>query len=360
MFYSLCFNVMSYKEYLDNINKVYGIIKEYFGEDRTDLQVVQEDVFKIYEEGISNNIITFILIYFPEFTITNEFGENHIIRDLYVRLSLRPDGTPYSYIEGQRTTFTEAEVVCGYIHSHLPVNYLYMYKSFCLGSAPIKDTLLSLNDEYSEDLWLLFCGELEEYLKTESLSGPPYIGMSKLSNYRNIIERKYFYGCRDTINLDCISKRKSLFEEFLRYFFTHVSVDFYALFGQYNPAMNITEFSILLSNSFFKFCNSLSCEEELAKELSVDNLIKEEIICPIVIKNGRLYASEPTQLSPDLKSDRGIVFKNKVIPKKMIKSDSEYPVYGLSPDIVNSFYSLIYKYVNCYSKYDGHGKMYCI
>lgn len=351
---------MSYKEYLDNINKVYEIIKEYFGEERTDLQVVPEDVFKIWEEGTCDGIITFILIYFPEFTITNEFGENHIIRDLYVRLSLRLNGTPYSYIEGQRSTFTEAEVTCKYIHSHLPIGYFYDYGSFCLGSAPIKDTLLALNDEYSEDLWLLFCGELEEYLKTESLSGVPYIDMNKLFNYKDITERKYFYWCRDIINLDCISIRKSLFEKFLRYFLTHVSMDFYALFDQYNPAMNITEFSVLLSNSFFKFCNSLSCDEELAEELSVDNLIKEEIICPIIIKNGRLYASEPAQLSPNLLSDRGIVFKDRVIPKKMIKSDSENPVYGLSPDIVNSFYSLIYKYVNCYSKYNGNGTMYCI
>lgn len=359
MFYLFYVNVMSYKEYLDNINKVYEIIKEYFGEERTDLQVVPENVFEMSKIW-TNDVISFILIYFPEFTITNEFGENHIIRDLYIRLSLRPDGTPYSYIDGQRSTFTEAEVNCGYIHSHLRRSCFYEYQHFCLGTAPIKDTLLSLNDIYSEDLWLLFCGELEEYLKTESLSGVPYIGMSEIFNWKNIAESEYSYKCRDIINLDCISKRKSLFREFLSYFLTHVSMDFYALFDQYNPAVNIIEFSVLLSNTFFKFCNILLCEEGLAEELSMNKLIEENIICPIIIGNGRLYTGRTAQLSPILNNGGDIVFKNKLIPKKMIKSDSEYHVYGLSPDIVNSFYSLIYKYVNCYSKYDGHGTMYCI
>lgn len=353
---------MSYKEYLNNINKVYEIIKEYFGEEKTDVQVVPEDVFeisKIWNEWVGNATTTFILIHFPEFIITNEFGENHIIRDLYVRLSLRPDGTPYFYIEGQRSTFTEAEVNCGYIHSHLRKNYFYEYQNFCLGTAPIKDTLLSLNDKYSEDLWLLFCGELEEYLKTESLSGGPYISMKEISE-GSITEKKYSYKCRDIINLNCISKRKSLFREFLNYFLTHVSMDFYALFDQYNPAMNIIEFSVLLSNTFFKFCNTLLCEEGLAEELSMNNLIEENIICPIIIRSGRLYVGRTTQLSSSLNNGGDIVFKGKPISKKMIKSDSECHVYGLSPDIVNSFYSLIYKYVNCYSKYNGHGTMYCI
>lgn len=332
-----------YKEYLDNTNEVYTIFKDYFGEERTDLQQLPKE---IYEN--SSTRAALIIIHFPEFTITNEFDETHIIKDMYVRISVKEDKTIGANIEGQRSTLTDKEYASYYCHSHLPSGF-GCWEKFCLGKGPIKDTLLSLIDHGSEDLWLLFCGELEEFLKVESLAGGPYIKISNISNSANSDSPYNFKHLYNISNADIDQKERDMIKDFLRYFLTTVPLKYYIIYDKIELAMDVKEFTVLLSNAFFNYYNTVLVRS--MENWSIEELINKNIINPIKKVHNNIVASGVVTLSN--KFDTTILFKNELIQGKIIKTNSlSDNIYGVSDTFMNIIYSLIYNYTNCCINFD--------
>ena len=157
----------------------------------------------IVEGGLLPSLIT----YFPEVTITNEEGKQHLIQGLGMILKFRDWSTwkedneneeqPEDYlaaniapeIYGFRTHKTFIEQLRGYQHSHLPSsrrteNPMYPGSLFCLGSSDIYDVFTNLEDAITtEDFNMAFemlCVMLRVHAETESKQGGPYMFIGDL------------------------------------------------------------------------------------------------------------------------------------------------------------------------------------
>ena len=123
-----------------------------------------------------------ILIKFPEVKITN--GEDdHIIRDLYVRAFVRPNGTMIPHLDGIRGKLSIAEVRSGYAHSHLPyINAADLYfNQFCTGIGPINQVLMLLNNKFSLINFKMFMFHLKVFVAWESKEGRPHMYLENIS-----------------------------------------------------------------------------------------------------------------------------------------------------------------------------------
>lgn len=157
----------------------------------------------IVEGGLLPSLIT----YFPEVTITNDRGKQHLIQGLGMILKFRdwstwnedngddeeyPDDYLAAYIapeiSGFRTHKTFIEQLRGYQHSHLPsINYASNPMSpnhFCLGTSDIYDVFTNLEDAITaEDFNMTFemlCVMLRVHAEAESLEGGPYMRIEEL------------------------------------------------------------------------------------------------------------------------------------------------------------------------------------
>lgn len=193
-------NKMKYEE-LNIIKDIYEVFKEYYGEERVDLQnFPTEDDFNAVDQNynhILNYFPIFIYVHFPEVTITNEYEESTVINDLYTRIRINADGKMYAYLEMLKATYTDKEIIAGYRHSHLPRIYsdddIYEWNNPCLGNGPIGATIATLRNNFfcKEDLlsvYELLCRELDEYVKVESISGGPYIRLRDIYQVNTSIE----------------------------------------------------------------------------------------------------------------------------------------------------------------------------
>ena len=190
-------------------------------------------IFPILEEYFPNNwdigwdiveggLLPSLIIYFPEVTITNEDGKQHLIQGLGMILKFRDWSTwnennngeyPDDYlaasiapeIYGFRTHKTFIEQLRGYQHSHLPsvsytCNPMYPGSCFCLGSSEILNIFANLDDVITdEDFKMTFealCLMLRVHAETESKEGGPYkfikdlVGVSRV-RWSNISSSVY-------------------------------------------------------------------------------------------------------------------------------------------------------------------------
>jgi hypothetical protein len=126
------------------------------------------------------------IVHFPQIEITNSSARTHRIYDLYVRFYFdelgRLQQIGENFIEGMRATGTVNEVQHHYIHSHLRMlDWSEMtFQPFCTGSGPINLTYLDLHTAYSKYGFQLFCHQLSEYVRWESIEGVPYIDFESL------------------------------------------------------------------------------------------------------------------------------------------------------------------------------------
>lgn len=126
-----------------------------------------------------------IIIYFPEFVMTNSNGESHTITDLFVKIPISKNGSNI-YINGllgTRTKVTYAEWTSGYFHSHLPGGYTKdspsisapNWKSFCTGSGHINEFMADINSEgVTIERFQSFLIQIISMVTWESLEGGPH------------------------------------------------------------------------------------------------------------------------------------------------------------------------------------------
>lgn len=153
---------------MEEVNKrqeVYEVFKEYFGEDRVDLQM----------EGK-------LIVYFPTVTVTNEMDESIVITDLYVKVKISSEGLIEGTFEMTRGSYTLSQVYNSYLHSHaLEIPEANGWSKVCLGQGPIVHTIAILSTDCDLDRWELFCFELDKYVTVESEQGIPYHHLRNVS-----------------------------------------------------------------------------------------------------------------------------------------------------------------------------------
>ena len=109
-------------------------------------------------------------------------------------MQLRYDGTLYRTL-AIKSTFTETQFFCGYVHSHCPTlskteEGIQRWETMCFGSGPIGDTAARLRNINSDlNVWIGFASELRQWVRTESTAGGPYIRIDNIvGRYSEISE----------------------------------------------------------------------------------------------------------------------------------------------------------------------------
>ena len=147
----------------------------------TDTSVV-DYLGRIHFNGI------FILVHFPRVKITNENDKFVYANHMYAKICVSYNGSMISRFTLNRAEYSYDHISSDYMHSHIPGIPLRNFTNFmspCLGNGPIRGTISNLNREYDEDLWGLFCLELDKYIHTESIAGGPYRRLESIYTNNN-------------------------------------------------------------------------------------------------------------------------------------------------------------------------------
>lgn len=139
-------------------------------------QLEQKNVYSYLKRSFADCVTYHIIIHFPEVKITNGHRE-HLIRNMFVRLFVKPNGTVFTHMQGIRTTLTEAELMSHYVHSHLPrfEGRVMKYHNFCLGVGEINQVLAILNTKFTSANFMMLLMHIKNFLEWESKEGHPYM-----------------------------------------------------------------------------------------------------------------------------------------------------------------------------------------
>lgn len=293
-----------YNAAMERPRRVYEIFCDYFGEDKVDMQG-----FRTLEQYITNgggpltSSGIFLLVWFPEVTVTNENYRSVDIQDLYMKVPISTDGSMNGSPTMNRATYPLDQFLSDYLHSHTPginKNSPTSFQHICTGSGPIQNTIGNLNGEFDEDLWQLFCSELEDFVHVESLSGGPYRRMEKIgiTSRTNKVSMRFPYTIAGELNpnrfVNFISteeemKTYNLIADFTRYLLKEGGLPMEFSNGNYSVGMSYIDCTIYLSNKFIEWYNRE--DNPYRRILSSEFLVTHGILKKHLIKNGKLYMS---------------------------------------------------------------------
>ena len=342
-----------YNEGIIKIHRVYDIFKDFFGEDKVDLQDVitlenaikrikvlnVEEITNMLDSGIPEELwdtykgdtleklpeenlnyifqhcnivinylfsdsrsgIPFILVWFPHVTVTNEHDKSTEIEDLYAKIPIEYNGTMYGKFKLNRASYTLQHLISDYMHSHIcniPVFDFSKFQMPCTGSGPINATISSLQRNFDEDLWNLFCLELSKYVTVESIAGTPYHLLEQLGT-ENMQETEECYYIQPTIpntwfavdNTSTKFLNATIMEKFLVYMINSKKIKFGYYEGAYVIGTSYAKTVAIISNLFIEWYNSEYNEhvkqgEEFPK---YNTLLARGILQKCKFANNRLY-----------------------------------------------------------------------
>lgn len=231
----------------------------------------------------------FILVHFPHVRVTNEHDRFVDINHLWAKVKVWYNGTLNGKFTLNRSEYTMLHIRSDYMHSHIsgiPTRDFTSFQNPCTGSGPINGTISTLNIDYDEDMWNMFCLELSKYVTVESIAGRPYRYLEKLGtgNMETDVNRfvtylsPVYYG-------DALNSGKM--REFVRYFINLKKLKFNYVNGSYSIGMPFIEFIVLISNEFIKWYNDQFNKKELTTEFA--ELKRVGILKECIIDNGKIY-----------------------------------------------------------------------
>lgn len=279
---------LAYKTAMEKPLRVLDIFNEFFGESRVDMQgfPTLAEVESVLPEAstaaeIRRFIIDregFILVHFPHVRITNENDRYTDIKHLYAKVIIDINGTIHGRFGLNRAEYTVMHFTNNYMHSHvsiIPTHNLTEFQIPCTGSGPINNTICSLAREFDEDLWRLFCLELDKYVQVESIAGTPYHRLESLVAGG----RTNMFRSHDTIKAygrivlyDFNRNNRGItipqLAAFTKYVIDSNILKFTYQEDGYYLAMSPTKYYILISNAFIKWYNEKYKKHEVTKTLS--------------------------------------------------------------------------------------------
>lgn len=245
----------------------------------------------IVKERIGNVVFDeiFILVHFPHVRVTNEHGRFVDINHLWAKVRVMYDGTLSGKFTLNRSEYTLLHFRSHYLHSHIsniPKSDFTQFQNPCTGSGPINGTISTLNRDYDEDMWNMFCLELSKYVTVESIAGRPYHYLERLgTNDMQAGEDKFITYLFPNYCVNDIPSDK--FKEFVRYFINSKKLKFNYVNGSYSIGMSLIEFIVLISNEFIKWYNDQFNKGELTTKF--EDLKKHGILRECIIDNGKIY-----------------------------------------------------------------------
>lgn len=244
---------------------------------------VKEKIGNVKFNGI------FILVHFPHVRVTNEHNRFVDINHLWAKVKVMYNGTLNGKFTLNRSEYTMLHISSRYLHSHvsaIPINDFTQFQNPCTGSGPINGTISTLNRDYDEDMWNMFCLELSKYVTVESVAGRPYnyLEMLGTNNMEAGVDR--FITC---LSLGYYGNGITLdkFREFVRYFINSKKLKFNYVNSSYSIGMSFIEFIVLISNEFIKWYNDQFNKKELIANF--EELKRRGILEECIIDNGKIY-----------------------------------------------------------------------
>lgn len=231
----------------------------------------------------------FILVHFPHVRITNEHNRFVDINHLWAKIKVVWNGTLNGGFTLNRSEYTLLHIRSQYLHSHvssIPTDNFTRFQHPCTGSGPINNTISTLNRDYDEDMWNMFCLELSKYVTVESIAGRPYNYLEKLGTndmevgIDRFITRLYPSYYRNILTPNELKK-------FVRYFINSKKLKFNYVNGSYSIGMSFIEFIVLISNEFIKWYNDQFNKKELTANF--EDLKRHNILRECIIDNGKIY-----------------------------------------------------------------------
>lgn len=231
----------------------------------------------------------FILVHFPHVRVTNEHDRFVDINHLWAKVKIMYNGTLNGGFTLNRSEYTVLHISSGYMHSHIsgiPTGDFTRFQNPCTGSGPINSTISTLNRDYDEDMWNMFCLELSKYVTVESIAGRPYnyLEMLGTNNMEAGADRFITYLSPNYYG-SVITPDK--FKEFVRYFISSKKLKFNYVNGSYSIGMSLIEFIVLISNEFIKWYNDQFNKEEFTANFA--ELKRRGILKECIIDNGKIY-----------------------------------------------------------------------
>ena len=231
----------------------------------------------------------FILVHFPHVRVTNEHDRFVDINHLWAKVRVLYNGTLSGGFTLNRSEYTLLHFRSHYLHSHIssiPKADFTQFQNPCTGSGPINGTISTLNRDYDEDMWNMFCLELSKYVTVESVAGRPYHYLENLGTRdMQVGEDKFITYLFPNYCVNDILSDK--FKEFVRYFINSKKLKFNYVNGSYSIGMSFIEFIVLISNEFIKWYNDQFNKGELTTKC--EDLKKHGILRECIIDNGKIY-----------------------------------------------------------------------
>lgn len=334
------------KHLYSKIYEIYDVFKNYFTEAHVDLQNVytnEELINAFYGEYNPDTKLfyfgedmppytsdnPFILVWWPEVKVTNEYDKSVMIQDLYAKVILRGEGT-YRSLYFNRSTYTALQYVSGYIHSHISgidKNDLSKFSSCCLGRGPINNTIDRLRQDITDKderdiIWLEFCKELDTYVTVESLQGGPYRKLEEIGYALRTCKCRIGYSMNGS---DWRNQFKKLMEcapcSFIKFYLENGHFRVKYTDGHYQ--LNMSEYDVMLdiSNAFIKYYNMYTPKDEFTK-----NYVKDYMMLKVYAQNNQLYYESgnpyPTASSISAAGTFMFKFKGKDICLRILEDDS--------------------------------------
>ena len=259
-----------------------------------------EDQIEKVVNGLTNIIVKeiignvefndiFILVHFPHVRVTNEHNRFVDINHLWAKVKVMWDGTMSGRFTLNRSEYTLLHFRSHYLHSHIssiPKADFTQFQTPCTGSGPINGTISTLNRDYDEDMWNMFCLELSKYVTVESVAGRPYHYLENLGTRdMQVGEDKFITYLFPNYCVNDILSDK--FKEFVRYFINSKKLKFNYVNGSYSIGMSFIEFIVLISNEFIKWYNDQFNKGELTTKF--EDLKTRGILRECIIGNGKIY-----------------------------------------------------------------------
>lgn len=202
----------------------------------------------------------FILVHFPRVKITNENDKFVYANHMYAKIQISYNGSMINGFTLNRAEYSYDHISSDYMHSHIsgiPLNNFTNFLSPCLGNGPIRSTISNLNREYDEDLWGLFCLELDKYIHTESIAGGPYRRLENIYTNNNSTSRLLlstdFKVIKQFINSNGFNK--DMCKAFTRYLLMSKKLKFAYNSKGYSIGMSFRDYIITVSNLFIDWYN---------------------------------------------------------------------------------------------------------
>lgn len=380
------------------INEIFQIFKDFYGEDKVDIQLniplercisllsdmslsdftlnskhfislscctkdeiknliieYKKDKDTYIKKFVAINFVSvYIIVYFPKITVTNEYDESIDIEEVYIRVPINLNGMMNSSFEIIRTKYSYDQYNSGYMHSHAYSGISKTssdWRSMCLGSGPLVTTTHTLKNSYDLDIWRLFCIELDEYLKVESVTGIPYIRMNRVGNNNDLyaynITNNSYYNIQHRIH-----QYSPLCKDFLKFFIQKIcSNDYYFSFRDKDIHLAISneQFAIVISKYFIEYCNYNNEETEI----NIDSIISDFMVKVQRDVSGVLKYYKQTNprshTNESLSDIKALTFKGQ---DKYVKIDAKAEtsqnkeIYLLNPDLVSQILNYLLKVIN--------------